>query len=79
MKRAIDIMNDNKDNFINNTLPAIASGVGAGTGFITGAVVNDIFQDKSEREQAQLLSELELLKANGSISPYLDDYLMRNS
>lgn len=79
MKKAIDTMNDNKDDFINNTLPAIASSVGAGTGFITGAVINDIFQDKSEREQAQLLSELELLKANGSISPYLDDYLMRNS
>jgi len=68
----------NVDNIMDNVMPKVVYGTGAGTGLIGGMSINNLFQDKSEREQAQLLSELELLKANGSISPYLDDYLMRN-
>lgn len=45
------------------------------TGLLGGTAINNLFQDKSEREKQQLLEELAELKTNGTVSPYLDDYL----
>lgn len=46
-------------------------------GLLFGMGINDLFQDKSEREKQQLLEELAMLQANGSVSPYIDDYLVQ--